>query len=390
MKNKILKNCLYFLIIAGLISAGCATLQIKPVGEIKKLKRGGIFYSLPQTGFNVEILLNKKILVPGPFYAYAEKYLGIKNVQDASQEKWEIADVKIIPFYEPDTSAQYFLSARCSHSFPEISLSRENILTGIGKSSCLPDIFSAREIHNNTGEPDTTLLFKDQTNKKIYFEDIDTTYKTVRIDSTYIKVPVYKRDTVVKDMEHRAEDAANHILRLRKREFKLLSGAYDKMPDGTAVSAIIEELKKEEEEYLSLFIGKSVTVNHRIVYEVVPVSSESRMQFTLCWFSQEKGLLSENTSGSIPIVLEIIASGMTDRIDTLLSHQKCGKSKNGLYYRVPEQAQVKILKGDALLMTSRILVAQYGITYFLPARLLKKRDFSLDMYPETGGTKNIR
>jgi hypothetical protein len=62
----------------------------------------GVVYSLPRTGIRVYVKALKETFQPGPYAAYAEQLLGIKNVKNRPAANWVIEDVKIDVFSEPD------------------------------------------------------------------------------------------------------------------------------------------------------------------------------------------------------------------------------------------------------------------------------------------------
>ena len=67
----------------------------------------GVVYSLPRTGIRVNVKAVKESFHPGPYAAYADQLLGIKNVKTKAAVNWVVEDIKIEDFSEPDPEQTY-------------------------------------------------------------------------------------------------------------------------------------------------------------------------------------------------------------------------------------------------------------------------------------------
>ena len=61
-----------------------------------KANNFGISYSLPKTSLVVEAEVTKVTCKVGPYYKYAEKYLGVKDVITADKVYYELGKVSLI------------------------------------------------------------------------------------------------------------------------------------------------------------------------------------------------------------------------------------------------------------------------------------------------------
>ena len=86
----------------------------------------GIIYALPVTHLNIEVEAVKTIKKAGPYYRYADKYLGVKNPVIKDSETWEIRDVQISPVGVPDKENEYLMKFK-SGSAPFLMLDENGL-----------------------------------------------------------------------------------------------------------------------------------------------------------------------------------------------------------------------------------------------------------------------
>ena len=84
---------------------------VTPLGDHMSISSGSIIYSLPQTTFHIEVLAKKTVYKQGPYYRYAEKYLGIKEKFPESSVKWTINDINISSYEEIDPDHYYVIES---------------------------------------------------------------------------------------------------------------------------------------------------------------------------------------------------------------------------------------------------------------------------------------
>ena len=80
--------------------------------EFKPKNCNGIYYNLPQTFIIVDVTVKKNTLTEGPYAAYAEQYLGIKNAIGKSSMSYELADMKISSSAVQDPNQYYFIELK--------------------------------------------------------------------------------------------------------------------------------------------------------------------------------------------------------------------------------------------------------------------------------------
>jgi len=226
------------------------------IKSMSSLDNNAAIYALPKTILVITAEAIRTTVIPGPFHKYADKYLGIENVPDREITEWDISDIKIDIYQEADPDYFFTVSNKRIKNL-------NHILSGLAEDSLIlyPDRFFKK---HSFSEPDTSyddkIHYRDLSIKRNLELNNDTTYKSVFRDSVYVKIPVIKQQLVRKSAEEKAEEAANYIIKIRKRKFKLFSGQYDYMPEGEALEVAVKELEKLENEYLSLFTGKEYMV----------------------------------------------------------------------------------------------------------------------------------
>ena len=82
------------LLVAGYFTASAKDDKKKGVSEMGAFQ-GGLIYSLPRTGIRILVEVSQEKFYHGPYYEYASKYLGIKNVASSDGEQWKITDLKM-------------------------------------------------------------------------------------------------------------------------------------------------------------------------------------------------------------------------------------------------------------------------------------------------------
>lgn len=222
------------------------------------------------------------------------------------------------------------------------------------------------------------LYYKELSKSPIISEKIDTIYKTVKVDTIWTKVPVQRKTSDTLKPEDKAKEAANLIYDIRMRMLDLFSGELENLPQGEAAEFIAYELRRQEQEYLELFIGKTFTTLLRQRFKIVPTNDEKNL-YVVVFFSERKGLLSNSEKDAEPILLQIKSSQTyIPAIFQILKLEKAKKNEHVFYVKIPNRATVKLLYDNHIIKEKDILYYQSGRIHRIPLCLLKKRCF---LYP---------
>jgi hypothetical protein len=358
-----------FLLVAALVATNLSLSakdeKKKPANELAAFA-GGVVYSLPRTGIHIEVEVVQEQLIHGPYFAYAQKYLGINNAAKSDGENWTITNIGMETYGEPDPNAVY----RATGSIATLlSLTDDGVLIGINsevqqaESKLITNVFPLRKAIPDNIWSDVSM--------HSFLSEKDT---TKRAGSNF------------KSFEEKAAEAAYDILKLRKRKALTLAAKYDKLPpDGEAYKVMVAELDRIIDNYLSLFIGKTITKKYKHSFNVVP-DGKSGKGLVAFRFSPNAGVLPESNVSGKPIMLEIEPNAeMKQKIDATGAGE--GTTK-GIYYRVPVLAQARLLNGSDVLAQAKIAVAQFGTITALPDGLLNG-EYSIQFHPATGAISKI-
>ncbi|HSO85265.1 MAG TPA: DUF4831 family protein [Draconibacterium sp.] len=331
----------------------------------------GVIYSLPRTGIKVYVKVAKETFRPGPYAAYAEQLLGIKNVKTKPAVNWVIDDIKIEVFSEPDPEQAY----------KAIGIGAN--LAGLSADGCIAGI-NVKTVENENVEVITNRVGqKNNFDDNSFFEYFTDTPLYASGDSTNNYRPVKLPD------EQKISKAAQRVLECRRLQFEIAAGLVDELhPDGEAYKVSLEELKKIEKDYLSLFVGKSTYDKESFSFDYVPKSGgKSEAIFRI---SEENGIVSATDLSGKPVMIEFeIDKDLTQKYTGLVKSDNPAAGQSGVYYRVPGRATVKLISDMNVIATARVTIAQFGMVAPVPEEFLTG-EYSIEYNSETGTIKGIQ
>ncbi len=331
-------------------------IEVSKLTNAQSISSQSIIYALPQTNINVQIEVTKTTIIKGIYSDYASKYLNMANVPMVDTQTYSISNINIDALLEADPSQYCSITYK---TYPD----NLNKLLSVSNNGIILDF-------TNTWKNNTTVLLPDN-NKLNNFSDpylleetswekADTFYKTIITDSTIVKIPVIKKQTVLKSIDDFAKEAAKELIKTRKRKLKILRGEYDFHPDGEALKVMISILNKQEDYYFALFAGNKHITKTKYVYSFVPQANS--MSKEICFFSAENGILESSRVGAAPISIQIIND--SEPIKIALP----AKATNTLFVRTPTQSTVSVkLKGENI-ATARLQIYQFGVIRGMPMK----------------------
>jgi len=358
--NILLASCL--LMIGISCSAPRHTIVTLPANHIDSTTAKGLVYYLPQSVCRITINVLQVSTIPGPYHAFADKFLGIKNVPHERDTEWMLSDMKVAVVEEPDP-AQFYLVTSEKGAISKDLLDR---LRSKGIS-----VYTHREMpfisdYNETMDAARGggLFYTDLSMKDNAVFETDTLYKTILTDSSFVRVPVIKKQETIKTIEERAREASDFLIKIRKRRFRLLTGMDGFYPQDDAIRFGTGELDKLEQSYLSLFIGKTITDTIRLNFIHIPVMGQSLEQTRLFEFSPTEGINARTGSDRI-VSLMLKKTGVTNQLANY-SRQNNRFPAGVVYYRIPDVAEMEIQVDGMAVLRDRISVYQYGTVVACP------------------------
>jgi hypothetical protein len=350
--------------------------------------RDGVFYTLPRTVIKVDVTLRIEERYKGPLSEYAERFYGIDDAINFDNTFYEIEEVNISTFTEPDPGQIYYIQAGDPES-KELKLllvqldesgflvSANNLDTELSSGANVEEIVIDEEIEFNSGNRSFV------TDSKIRAK-IDTIIRKVVVDTAMTKKLFYRARIVDKTNEEMATEAMVKIRELREARHQLLTGFQETAYSATTLAYMVGELRKQEAEYMALFRGKSFNSYDQFTYYYTPQEDAGANGVTLFNFSSNTGITKAGSSSGEKAILKFVNSGLADVIDNFPEAVKTENDKPGIYYRIPEISEVMLEWDDEILTKTRIAVNQFG-----SIRNLTGNDFKVEMNTATGGVKSI-
>ncbi len=330
----------------------------------------GVVYALPRTGIRVKVKAAKETFQPGPYAAYAEQLLGIKNVKTKSAVNWVIEEINFEMFSEPDPEQAYKAQGAGAAL---VSLSADGCLAGINinKSTDKKDVIVTNRVGQKNKFDDRS-FFEYFTDSPLYTSGDSTTgYRPVKLPE-----------------EQKISKAAQRVLESRRIQYEIASGMVDEFhPDGEAYKVSLKELKDIEKDYLALFVGKSTYDMETFSFDYVPKSGgKSEAIFRV---SEENGIVPATDLTGKPVMIEFeIDKDLTQKYSGMVKSDNPAAGHSGVYYRIPGRATIKLIADLNVIATARATIAQFGAVAPVPEDLLYG-EYSIEYNTETGSIKSI-
>lgn len=381
-KTLSLKRTLFYLmaLVAGSALTACKYHQynVVHVTETAHSKSDGIFYYLPRTIVNADVVVKKTNFIPGPFSDYAEQYIGYSGIQSKTS-LYEIQNIILSTSTEPDPDQLYYIELD-KKSKALFELEENGLLRNVNIQS------TAEEKIEMKKEKELEKVEKDQKEKRMTLlnikEKLDTIYQRQIIDSVVVEKRSIERVFIKNTKEESARDAAKKISEIRNQKFNLISFNEEIAFESGTIEAMLRELNKMEEEYFRLFLGYTETETMTYHFSFKP-NTEIKGYQPFFKFSPTKGV-----NDSLRMIMETVyisqdKAEYTKPIkDFSLMKEKLNSKKDskftGLAYRMPELATYKIIWNNKVLVTATFPVAQLGTVQYLPSYDLDKLRLNMD------------
>lgn len=353
MKYAFLSLCLFF------------TTSLAFAQETKKLtaekhNEYGLIYSLPQTHLDVEVVATKTTRKAGPYYQYAEKYLGISGAITQDSEEWSLTSVKVTPYGVPDPEEQYLMQFKAGRE-GYIVVDENGLLLAINTEPVIDTIISTTPKAKKKSPLDNNDY------AKVYSEELLMSASTAKM----------------------AEVAAKQLYRIRESRLNLVTGEVDELPaDGESFKLIIQQLDEQEAALTALFMGTTQT--ETVVKHIDYTPVEETTDEVLFRISDLYGVVgADNLSGApIYLSLQITEEGQLP-VDNKGNIKKM--PKNAVAYAIPGKAKVTLSDGKKTLFREELPVAQFGVIFGLDPSIFtdKKNPSCATFYPQTGAIRQI-
>lgn len=342
----------------------------------------GLFYALPQTVIQVDIVVNKVQKVKGPFAEYADQMLGLSQVTSVNSTEYELKDIRLTSYIEPDPAEYYFIQMPAKQKEKkaiELFLSGDGIISGVGSPAQPAVDKKQRSIDLSTSNVD----IPEFANPSV-FERMDTVIKRISLDTTIIEQKFFRKTSAAKSVEQKAREAAEFILKLDESMYNLINGYQEVNYEKGTMEFMYNQMNSMKLDYLELFKGVTSISPEKFTFYYV--ADKNNPVETLCRFSISKGILPKTSASGDLIQIQATGMNKTNALKADTEKMNMGqRESHGLYYRIPDKASVAVKVGGQAKLESQFVINQFGVITFLPATSI--RNIGIDN--NTGTVKRV-
>lgn len=321
----------------------------------------GLAYSLPNTMADIKIDVTKISVKAGPYYQYAEKYLGVQEIITEDMEYWEMNHIEIIPTGVANPEESYLVKFKGGNP-PSMYLSAEGTLLSINME---PPVIPATP----TKQANTAKAINQTPTYSVLTEEQLAAGSTAKM----------------------AEMAAKQIYRIRESRLNLVTGDVDQLPaDGESFKLIMKQLDEQEATLTAMFLGTTQKENIQKVIRVNP--AEKTGKDILFRFSKYLGVVSTDNLAGAPVYLTIKVIEDLRPANTPEAIKQKKKDKNkGVAYVMPGKISATLTSENKTLANVEFAVAQLGEIVQFPTDMFddKKAPAKAVFTPETGAVLEV-
>lgn len=372
-------------------------INVRHIDEIDaEAHHDGFYYALPRTVLSVDAKVRKVKYIPGPYAEYANQLLGLKDVIQHKYVKYELLDIDISNYAEPDPLQFYFVDYN-SRAFKDKPFSIIYNESGIIKS--VNSNFDVED--NDVAFEESFIYYKKEQGRfgsnsslNYYFENnlqrkVDTIIKMVEKDTVMVEKEVLRERWVEKPEKFKARQLADFIKKLNNQKMDFITGFNEVPYSKETIDYMYSEMNSIERKHLEYFTGKKSTsvIKYRINY--VPDKSDIDKPIVISRFCPEEGVLQpsgNNDNDGVSITIQLNPENLIRQPAKFISENaEPGSRQRGFYYRIPGHAQAIVRIGEDVKAEARLLISQFGVTAFLPPYNLE-----VEFCPNTGFIKSAK
>ena len=311
----------------------------------------GIYYNLPRNVIRLDFTVECVHEIKGKYSNFAKELLETNNYIKENDIRYYIKDVTVDVLTETDSEMIFYISTD-EKSKDNIELNMRFTSEGNIQSFGIKDDRRDLDSENVSFE---NRLAQQNTNPDFVYLPLRDDEEDEDGNST---------DDKMSEKEI-AQSIIEEIKKIRLAYFDLISG-YQEIDYGNTITYMLEELKKMEKEYLSLFVGRVERNDNVKTFYIIP--EEGTNNYSIAKFSDKEGFNSK-TGDNVKIVLQEISSSNVKGISEDVI--KNTTYNNKMVYREPAYVNMKLMKGDEILIDNRIQISQLGDFILLPINKMK-------------------
>ncbi len=328
--------------------------------NINQNETDGIYYNLPRNVIRLDFTVESVHEIKGKYSNFAKELLETNNYIKEDDVKYYIKDVTVDVLTEADSEMIFYISTD-EKSKDNIELNMRFTSEGNIQSFGIKD--DRRDLDSENVSFENELAQQNTNSYFIYLPLRDDEEDDDVEDEENLEAEVKTNDKMSE--EEIAQSIVEEIKKIRLAYFDLISG-YQEIDYGNTMNVMLEELKKMENEYLALFVGR--VEKNDIVKTFYIIPEEGTNNYSVAKFSDKEGFNSK-TGDNVKIVLQEMSSSNVKGISEDVI--KNTTYNNKMVYREPAYVNMKLMKGDEILIDNRIQISQLGDFILLPINKMK-------------------
>lgn len=382
--------------------SGCASaVKVKPVGKMKKIGSGGIFYSLPETIFvaEVELKLTQQIPADPECAKYTSQLFGVKP-KETKSKILSISSVRLTSAGRKDLSRTFFARIQqdpfSTHS-STFALQPDGILTN-GKSESknltMDYIVETLEVAASLAATGATAASAitpasdqdDQIDEKKKAFDVEGGGGSNESKKNGKPLPVPVVPPGIQALKDEIDDLLAHKTSIYANS-------------GPKAIELLDRLEKEIKTKMTKFVGGSKTTSATMNFIVTPPNVESGCEESVTLFTYNSGgcvQICGNLRNKAPDFVETVSSVLPNVLGISFARGPVPEAAGvdllaangrpeGIYYCIPGSAEVSVYDRASALSKAEVMIAQYGVDSFLPAKTgSQKTTVEAQLDPATG------
>ena len=285
-----------------------------------------LVYYMPKTILAFDVTYTQTTRTQGPFYQYAERYLGTKDIVMEDESVYELNNITLNTKTVADPDRAYTLTPSGSQK-ANIILDKKGLLVA----------FNAEQQEEKTRD-------------NVYNSEQPKAPRGKKNGAGL--APLSEEALFASSKAKMAEAAAKQIYRIREARTNLISGEVEHMPADSKMLRFVGETKSRK--------------HHKIIYLTPEQDEQGKV---LLRFSRFAGPVAADDLSGEPVMLN-----MTVSKKELQPSEEKPKAVSDIRYNIPGEVSVQVTdnKGKTLI-DKAVPVAQFGVSVALPQDLIRRQ-----------------
>ncbi|MBR5782273.1 MAG: DUF4831 family protein [Bacteroidales bacterium] len=312
-----------------------------------------VYYHLPRNIIKIDFTIEKSHDFKGKYSSFAKEMLNTDHFIKENKTTYSIKSVNINTFTEADPNMVFAISTVVDEKSKEsvninIELDSEGIIQTVG------------HILNQTDNKQT-----------VFVENAVSSNCQL---SEFYYIPTIEEDDDDEESasssklteEEIAMSIIEEIKNLRVAYFDLITG-YQEVNYGNTINYMVDQIKELENEYLSMFVGKTIKEEYTQTFYIIP--EENKNAITIGKFSETEGF---NNKAGETIKINFTDIAISSHVNKLSKDEIENTTYNNkLFYRNPANVTMQIMSGEKKIYESRIKLSQLGNVSLIPMNKMK-------------------